>query len=94
MTTKRPASIVDNLLSNLPAAKSKNMICANPDLVEAITHFLHLKARGDEIAKHVTLSWFYDKHLREQFDGPVWFGTVRKFVKEVLKLDHTTGKRL
>lgn len=91
---KSPKVIVDKLLETTPPLKRRNMIIDMPELGEAIKYFLELKAAGNESAKHITLRWFYIHKLREQFDGPLWLGTVRRYVREVLKLDPATGKPL
>jgi len=89
---KPPAQVVDELLSTIPPKQSKSMIAANPELAEAINSFLALKAAGDPRA-HVSLAWFYNNKLRDVFGGPT-FDSVRKYVREVLALDITTGKAI
>lgn len=88
-----PQDLVENLLHDIPA-KGQSMIEDNPDLAAAIQHFLNLKRDDDPRVKGVTLTWFYNNKLRDAFDGPRWFGTVRKYVREVLKRDPKTGREL
>ena len=93
---KKPKSqaVVDKLLESTPPTVRRSMIVDMPELAEAIKYFLELKAAGHPSAKHITLRWFYIHKLREKFDGPLWLGTVRKYVREILKLDPATGKPL
>ena len=85
---------VNKLLRGVKQPNRRNMICDMPELVEAIEYFLDLKVAGGERVRGITLSWLYKSGLREKFDGPIWFGTVRKYVREYLKRDHRTGKAL
>lgn len=91
---KSSENIVDELLERTPPPVRRNMIIDMPELAAAIKYFLELKAAGNSSAKHITLRWFYIHKLREQFGGPLWVGTVRRYVREILKLDPATGKPL
>jgi hypothetical protein len=91
---KKPEDVVNELLKDLPPPRRTNMINDNPELGEAIKYFLEQKAAGNPAMKHITLRWFYMHKLRDRFDGPLWLGTVRKYVREELKLDPATGKPL
>jgi hypothetical protein len=94
MKKSHPESVVDELLEHTSPPTRRNMVIDMPELAAAIKYFLELKAVGHPSAKHITLRWFYIHKLREQFDGPMWFGTVRRYVREVMKLDPATGKSL
>lgn len=94
MKKSHPENIVDQLLGDLAPPAARSVISDNPELGEAIKYFLDLKAKGHPAAKHITLRWFYINKLRDQFDGPRWLGTVRRYAREVLKLDPATGKPL
>jgi hypothetical protein len=89
---KTAAQVVDDLLATVPAPKSNAVIASMPELAAAIKRFLELKAVGDPRA-HVSLAWFYNNKLREQYNGPS-MDAVRRHVRDVLHLDVTTGKKL
>lgn len=91
--SKKPTSI-DSLLANTERPRRPNAVADNAELAESIQQFLALKAADDERVAGLTLSWFYKEKLQPLHDGPVWFGTVRKYVREHLGLDHNTGKAL
>lgn len=88
------SNTVDTLLRGMKQPNRRNMICDMPELAAAIEYFLDLKAADDEQVRGITLSWLYRSGLQVQFDGPIWFGTVRKYVRQYLKRDHITGKPL
>lgn len=94
MKKPTPEIVVDQLLKDVELPKPTSVINGNPELGAAIKYFLELKAAGDAAAKHVTLSWFYEHKLRDEFDGPRYVGTVRAYVRKVLKLNPATGKPL
>lgn len=85
---------IDSLLADCPTNTRPSMVGDNKPLADAIEAFLDLKVAGDERVLGLALSWFYREKLQAQFDGPVWFGTVRTYVRQVLKRDHNTGKVL
>ena len=85
---------VRDLLNGMKQPNRRNMICDMPELAAAIDYFLDLKVAEDEQVRGIALSWLYRHGLQAQFDGPIWFGTVRKYVREYLKRDHITGKPL
>lgn len=64
------------------------------ELADVIRVFLEKKAVGDVDAIHITLPWFYREKLQQRFNGPKWFGTIRKFVREELGRDPSTGMEL
>jgi len=93
--SKKPApSSIDGLLADLQPRRRPNVIDDNRPLAEAIRTFLELKAAGDVRVAGITLKWFYTEKLQAQFGGPVYYGTVRKYVREFLGLDYMTGKSL
>lgn len=94
MTDRQPCEIVDDLLDELDMPGRRNVITENPPLMQAIAYFLDQKAEGDPRTKHITLAWFYLNKLRDRFDGPVWYGTVRVYVKDFLQRDIKTGRAL
>lgn len=91
---KRPRTAADLLDDVEINDDPKNMVSDNKPLADAILEFLQLKATGHPKAAHLTLRWFYEHKLRAEFGGPRWFGTVRKYVREILKLDPATGNPL
>jgi len=91
--SKKPSPI-DGLLDGLEPRRRPNIIDDNAPLAEAIRAFLELKAAGDKRVSGITLKWFYTEKLQAQFRGPVYYGTVRKYVREYLGLDYLTGKAL
>jgi acyl carrier protein phosphodiesterase len=93
--SKKPApSPIDDLLADLQPQKRPNIVADNEPLARAIRSFLTLKAEGDERVAGITLRWFYNQKLQALHDGPVYFGTIRKYVREHLRLDYLTGKAL
>lgn len=88
---KKPANI-DDLLADCPKITRPSMVGDNKPLADAIEAFLDLKVAGDERVMGLALSWFYSEKLQAQFDGPVWFGTVLKYVRQVLKRNPNTGR--
>ena len=93
--SKQPApSPIDDLLAGLQPRRRPNVIDDNQPLAGRIKSFLELKAAGDKRVAGITLKWFYTEKLQEQFGGPVYYGTVRKYVREFLGLDYLTGKAL
>lgn len=70
------------------------MIELNAPLAEAIEYFMQLRAAEDKRVGHITLAWFYEKKLRPKFGGPKKIDTVKKFIREVLVRDPSTGKPL
>lgn len=88
----KPNEIVDALLKGA-SVPTKHMMHDHVELVGAIHYFLELKRTGDPAAS-VSLPWFYRMKLRERFDGPRWYGTVRAYVRDVMKLDPNTGEAL
>lgn len=89
---KQPAEIVEGLLADCEPPRRKSRVHDSPGLAEAIVHFLDLKAADDERVKGLTLRWFYTRKLRERFDGPKAYETIKLFVREELRRDTTTGK--
>ncbi len=88
----KPQHVVNALLKGVDVP-TKHMLHDTPKLVSAIKYFLELKATRHPLAS-VSLPWFYREKLRERFDGPRWYGTVRSYVRDVMKLDPTTGEAL
>jgi hypothetical protein len=84
---------VRELLSADSGPATKHVLHNNPALVAAIRYFLELKAAGDPSAS-MGLPWLYRNGLRDKFDGPRWYGTVRAYVRDVMKLDPSTGEAL
>lgn len=86
---------IDDLLKAAAERKRPNVVRDNEALHEAIVRFLDLKKRNHKSVQGITLSWLYGNGgMRETYDGPAWFGTIRKYVKEVLRRDHNTGQPL
>lgn len=85
---------LDQILAKTAARTTQSVISNNKPLAAAIKEFLERKAAGDEKCAHLTLNWFYTTGLRDHFDGPRCMNTVRKFVREILKLDPSTGNPL
>ena len=94
MTKKQAPSFFDQLLDKASARVTQSVISDNKPLAEAIQEFLSRKAAGDPKCAHLTLNWFYTNCLRSEFDGPVCMNTVRKYVRDILKLDPSTGNPL
>jgi len=92
--SKPAPSPIDGLLADLQPRRRPNIIDDNKPLAEAIVAFLSLKGNGDKRVAGITLKWFYTEKLQAQFGGPVYYGTVRKYVREFLGLDYLTGKAL
>jgi hypothetical protein len=93
--SKKPApSPIDDLLRGMTPPRRSNIIGDNLPLAEAIAAFLTLKANDDPRVAGITLKWFYNEKLQELHNGPVYYGTVRKYVREQLGLDYRTGKAL
>ena len=93
MPKKTPEQQVEELLKKMPSNLQGGPVANNPDLANAIAHFMKLKAAGDPSA-HVTLDWFYTHALRDQFSGPKSITTVKTYVREFLKLNFQTGNPL
>lgn len=94
MKKPSPEKLVDELLSEIDPPAPRSVIIDNPELATAIKYFLDQKANGNPAAKHITLTWFYAHKLREKFNGPAGTTTVRRYVRDILKLDWSTGKAL
>jgi hypothetical protein len=88
----KPKQVVDSLLKGA-TVPTKHMMNGNTELIAAIRYFLELKHTGDPSAS-MSLPWLYRNGLRERFDGPRWYGTVRAYVRDVMKLDPDTGEAL
>ena len=88
-----PKDEVDALLKNCNQRKL-SMIEKNKPLAEAITHFMHLTQSADTRVEGLSLNWFYENKLRPKYGGPSKIDTVKKFVREILLQDPTTGKSL
>lgn len=88
----KPNQVVDALLKRADVP-TKHMLNDNPELVAAVKYFLEKKAAGNPSAS-MSLPWLYRNGLRERYDGPRWYGTVRAFVHDVMKLDSSTGEAL
>lgn len=88
----KPQHVVDALLKGAKVP-TKHMLNGNIELIAAIRYFLELKYAGDSSAS-MSLPWLYRNGLRERFDGPRWYGTVRAYVRDVMKLDPNTGEAL
>ncbi len=88
----KPEQVIAALLKRADVP-TKHMLNGNPELVAAVRFFLELKAKGDPSAS-MSLPWLYRNGLRERFDGPRWYGTVRAYVRDVMKLDPNTGEAL
>lgn len=82
---------VESLLPDKKPRRSRQMDDM-PELVEALEAFFELKREGDERA-HVSFHWFYRHKLRPTFGGPP-LETVYCYVRDVMRLDVKTGKRL
>ena len=52
---------------------------------------MSLKANGET---QVSLRWLYTQKLRDKYNGPKSYDTIKSYVTNVLKLDFTTGERL
>ena len=94
MTKKKAPSVIDELLAGTATHAPQSVILDNLPLCAAILEFLLRKADSDPKCAHLTLSWFYMNSLRDHFRGPRCMHTVRKYVREILKLDPSTGKPL
>ncbi len=88
---KSVADLLDDV--ELPPAY-RSVVADNEPLADAILQFLQLKATGHPKALHLTLRWFYVNKLQQEFGGPNYFGTVRDYVRKILKLDIKTGNPL
>lgn len=86
--------ILDKLLAEASEFTTQSVVAENLPLAEAIQEFLARKAAGDEQCAHLSLHWFYLQSLRDHFNGPRCMNTIRKYVREILKLDPSTGKPL
>jgi hypothetical protein len=84
---------VEQLLDEVPEARTRNIVEDNQPLADAISYFLRLKAEGDKRA-HVSLKWFYENKLRQKYGGPKSIDTVRKYARDVLGLDPKTGESI
>lgn len=89
---RKPRQFVKALLKSM-VLPTKHMMNDNPELVAALRYFLELRAAGDPSTR-VHLAWFYREKLRDQFNGPKSFCTVRAYIRDVMKLDPKTGKTL
>jgi hypothetical protein len=89
---KTPEQQVEDFLAKVPKKQQISVVAANADLAAALAHFMKLKGADDPRA-HVTLNWFYNNVLRDKFDGPC-ITTVKNYVRDFLKVDFKTGKRL
>ena len=84
---------VEQLLDEVPEVRTRNIIEDNKPLADAISYFLRLKAEGDPRA-HVSLKWFFENKLRPKYGGPKTVDTVRKFARDVLNRDPSTGEQI
>jgi hypothetical protein len=90
---KSSETTVEKLLDETPRPGRRGAIAGMPELAAAIKHFMALKAAGDSRAT-MSLTWFYQKKLRDHFGGPRCASVARKFVMDELGLDPNTGKSL
>lgn len=93
---KQAQPTLEQLLADVPRGQPtrKNVVAENVPLANAIQEFLTLKAAEDDRVSGVTLAWFFEHKLRPAFGGPVWFGTVRSYVRNFLGVCHRTGRKL
>lgn len=89
MPKKSPPS-TDELLSRLPAPRSRAEILKHPVLLDRLRDYLRLKAEGDERA-HASTKHYYEKVLLPAFGGPS-FDAARRYVQGTLLIDISTGK--
>ncbi len=85
---------VDAMLEDCLPPRKPGMIENNPKLAKAIEHFMDLKRSCDSRVKHLTLTWFYGTQLHRKYGGPKKIETVKRFVREILKRDPSTGESL
>ncbi len=85
---------IDHILAATPRPRRRNMVADNEPLALAIGDFLRLKSEEDPRVQGLTLRWFYEKKLRALYGGPSWYGTIRRYVHDDLKLNIDTGKSL